>query len=256
MQLRRGKAFGLECRVLEKANDGKVLAQDVREQRHEKVVKGLEAPAECDGFGHRHVRLNLEMLRGESPGWAPIGPEPICFGDRQPSRLLLALFKWGRKLAAVEMRHPIGGHPTEGRMVDVALLELTHRKWCGPTPAVRDISQKPPGFFVIGVALEDRTQADACKRVLRRFGVSGFPGDIEKGRGSAVGGSLATADGNTPGRKDLRRLNDFGKRHESCRPIGQRTSGKLGPYEVGRVRLSLRAIVSASVVSSADSRER
>ena len=45
--------------------------------------------------------------------------------------------------------------------------------------------QQPPRFLVVGLALEDLSQAEACQSVLRRLSQCGFPRQVVKGLCSA-----------------------------------------------------------------------
>ena len=168
MQLGDGLSAGRELRVFEAPNERQVIAQDIGEHGHEQVVKGLEAAAEGDRFGERHARLDLEVLGREFPRRVPVSPEPISLGDRQPASFSLALGGWRGKLASVEMRNPVGRYPAECRVVDVVFHKPAHGKRRRPAFAMRHVSQQPASFLMIGLAVENRTQAHARQGILRR----------------------------------------------------------------------------------------
>src|SRR5262249_40980378 len=130
-------------------------------------------------LGEGNIRLDFEVLGGESPTTIPVDPKLIGFCCGQPARLRLSPAQGSRQLTAVQMRYPGNRLPAKNRVVHVPVSQLLHGKRSGPATLIWHVSQKPPRLLVIGLPLENRAQAHARKRILRRIGRCSALGQFE-----------------------------------------------------------------------------
>ncbi len=72
---------------MEALGEWEVLAEDVGQNRGEKVVKRLEAAAEDGCRGERGVGLDFEVLGEDIPASVPVGSELVDLGGREPPDL-------------------------------------------------------------------------------------------------------------------------------------------------------------------------
>ena len=208
--------FAHEFGIAEAAGQRRIVALDVGHEGHEQVVEGLEAAAEADGLGQRHVGLDLEVLGEDLPGGFPARPEPVGLGGRQPSHL--AAGRRARQLTPLEVRLPVGLDPAEDGMVDVALLELLDGERTRPPLLVRDITQQPTRLGMIGRALHDVPKAGAGHRITRRRRFRRAPGQVEE-IGRRATEDLLDAGAGLPRPRGRAGCHDVGQGDETGRAI-------------------------------------
>ena len=72
-----------------------------------------------------------------------------------------------------------GTQPNVGWLT-IALAELLDGERPGPAAVVRHEAQQPSRLPMIGIALENRSQAQACQRIRGRIGLGGTLGQLEE----------------------------------------------------------------------------
>ncbi len=155
------------------------------------------------------------MFGIDIPGRGPVGSEVVGLGGGEPASLFLA-----SRPAARAARHDRGVGPSRrapSRTSDGCtrpLRSCSYGERPGPAPFVRHVSQQPPRLPMVGLALEDRSQAQARQRVRGRIGLGGALGQLESSWADRDSISFRLArHGSFPVLAGTSR-DDFGKRHE------------------------------------------